>query len=234
MSDRKTVVDLLEKLSCYLVGDITSMLQAQPIGNCGGCGYPLLQTIISGSELCGRLELGLIKESSGEKAFEYFIKTYLPKMYNSISLLYGVFRNTPAHTFVTSVNIYKGGDRHMIVREGILEINIVEFANDFITGFLKYKTKMLSLEGTEFEKYFKSTNKFQAKLKGEAKQISTALNKDPEIQKRNYHYKLFSELNFSSVAASGIINTTWAPSSGASTMTEEQTKRLKDFEEIKK
>lgn len=226
MTNRKPVVDLLEKLNCYLVGDITSMLHAEPIGDCGGCGYPLLQTIISGSELCGRLELGYLKKDGGEESFAYFVKEYMPKFYHSLSALYGVFRNTPAHMFITSVNIYKGGNKHMIVSNGILEINIIELTNDFIQAFTKFKTKLLSAEGEELDRYLTNINKLQSKLLGEAKTIVEALNRDPEILTRSYHNKVFNT-NLSSIAASGIVDMYGglrAP--GASTMTEEQAKSL--------
>lgn len=225
MSERKIVVDLLEKLNCYLIGDITSMLHAQPIGNCGGCGYPLLQTIISGSELCGRLELGYLKKDGGEESFAYFIKEYMPTFYHSLSTLYGVFRNTPAHIFITSVNIFKGGNKHMIVTDGVLEINIVELANDFIEAFTKFRTKLLSSEGKELDRYLANITKLQSKLLGEAKIIAKELGKDLEIQKRSYYNKVFND-NLRSVAASGVVDMYSVRASGASTMTEQQAKSL--------
>lgn len=230
MSDRKIVVDLLEKLNCYLIGDITSMIHVQPIGNCGGCGYPLLQTIISGSELCGRLELGYLKKDGGEESFAYFVKEYMPKFYHSLSTLYGVFRNTPAHMFITSVNIFKGGKKHMIVTNGVLEINIVELANDFIGAFTKFRTKLLSSDGKEIGRYFTNITKLQSKMLGEAKIIAKELEEDLEIQKRNYYNKIFND-NLQSVASSGVVDMYSVRASGASTMTEEQAKSLSKDEE---
>lgn len=214
MSDREKVVSLIEKLNCYLVGDITSMMSVIPVGNCGGCGYPLLQTIICGCELCGRLESGEWG-GSGEKYYSYFITEYLPSYYHSLSSLYGIFRNTPAHIFITSVNINKDSTAHMVLVNDVLEINILELASDFIKSFARFKTKVLSSEGTEFSKYNSNINKLFSKLQGEARQISKVMKKDPEIQIRNYYFHVFKQ-NPDTVTASGIINFSKLHTSGVS------------------
>jgi len=227
MIDRQCVVALLEKLDCYLIGDVNSMINAQPVGGCGGCGYPLLQTVISGSELCAKIEKGTIQKNTyGNKFFAYFVKEYMPKHYHSLADLYGVFRNTPAHFFITSVKIYKGGNSHMVLNDGVLEINIVELSNDFVVGFKKFKEKILSSEGKDLENYMANISGILDKLSGEAKTISKVLENDPEIQIRSYHNKVFVR-NMSSVVASGIVDTYGtARASGASTMTEEAAKSL--------
>lgn len=227
MIDRQRIVALLEKLDCYLIGDVTSMINAQPIGDCGGCGYPLLQTVISGSELCAKIEKGTIQKNTyGDKFFAYFVKEYMPTYYHSLTNLYGVFRNTPAHFFITSVKIYKGGNSHMVLNDGVLEINIVQLSNDFVVGFKKFKEKILSSEGKILENYMANISGILNKLSGEAKKISKTLEHDPEIQVRSYHNRVFIR-NMSSVAASGIDDIyDISQASGPSTMTEEATKSL--------
>lgn len=224
-SDRKIVVELFNKLRCYLIGDITAMLHIAPIGGCGACGYPILQTIISGSELCGRLELGLFKKESGEEPFKHFVTKYMPPMYEPLSRLYGPFRNTPAHMFITSVKIFKETKRHMIVPDGDLEIDVTELSNDFLIAFEKFSCAVISSEDREIALFRKNIDLLQKKLLGEAKKIVSVFSSQQVIEQRTYHYKTFQK-DPQNLTSSDVTLPYQHGISGPSTLTHDQAKAL--------
>lgn len=141
----------------YLFGDLESLerCEADKKTGYGGCGYPKLQTIISGMELLGLLlPEGEIKEGKKhEKHFLNFWNNYLTKFderyKNKGFFIYNLVRHGLAHNYTTKYGIYIGSEKDFSVEHFWFSIEHQQFFIDpdkFKEDFYKcYKERVSPL-----------------------------------------------------------------------------------------
>ncbi len=130
-------------LDCYLIEDIKTLLDL-PSKKCGGCGYPLLMTVFSGSELMGKLLIGVTNK---EKAFEHFVTNYMPEYSSVVKQLYQAGRHFLAHYFIPGYQLFlanEGKEIEMI--EGKLYINMSMLGRSFIDAYEKAKNDIFATD----------------------------------------------------------------------------------------
>ena len=144
------LTDFLEQnVEGYLFNDLREM-QAVPVA------YPLLMTTFAGVELLGAL-LSTSEFKAFNKGHEYFDSywsNYLcPMLPNRKSIgeqLYQLVRHGVAHAFVIKGPIAVGRnpeDPHLAIHDGVLYLNAVKMAEEFIISYYK-RLKPLVSEAT--------------------------------------------------------------------------------------
>ncbi len=129
---------LHEYVDTYLMPDLATMADVQvPQSGVGGIGFPLVQTVMAGIELLGRLELGKGKD----KGFRYYWREHLVSVAAAYGtpglddLFYQLFRHGIAHT-----TFAKGGDvvivkhqpdLHLRAWDGKLYVDCARLSDDF-------------------------------------------------------------------------------------------------------
>ena len=134
----KDVEDILEKIDNYLINDLKSLFDAEEsvAGKGGACGYPMLQTLLSGIELLGRLT----SAKDGKDAFIDFVDRYFPsEIVSHKDQLYVFGRNSVSHYFLLPYALFKDKLRRnkdlFIIQDDEPHLNVIYLYDEFVTAY---------------------------------------------------------------------------------------------------
>ena len=148
MNERlKAFFDLTDR---YLIADLRTMSSINK--SSGGLGYPMLQTILSGMELVGKLISGHKNRGAFDSFWGEFKKDH-PE-YDGLDELFRSLRNSTAHIFHARVGIQVSKSRkgHLTrTKEGCINIDALDLFNDFEETYKRVKQSVLA--GTMTHKY---------------------------------------------------------------------------------
>jgi hypothetical protein len=131
------------QVESYLLPDLETMLAAE---GSGGCGYPMVQTILSAMELVGMLLSGH-PESGGFDAFFSEFTADHPEYARARKVLYRAMRHSTAHLYLLHIGIAvtKNGCGNLTRRaSGHLNIDLRTLHDDFLQT---YERLMAEVEG---------------------------------------------------------------------------------------
>lgn len=173
--------EIFKNLDNYLIKDLESLKtigkEKSAKDETGGCGIPMLMSLLSGIELLGRIYTGMEKR----EAFKSILKDFFPNEYsenNNAESIYSGVRNGTAHIFLPTFNLVlsNNGDRSMnLVIDSYERVHIDTtcFYEDFLKNYPKIKDKIMSMENDkrnenlkklerDFEKNEKHLKNFEA------------------------------------------------------------------------
>lgn len=112
----KTLFDLLDR---YLIGDLETMVNEVGQKNCGGLGYPVVHSVVSGIELMGLLISGKTKEEGFNFFWEHYFKQEKPFYEGANTMIYRTVRHGTAHIFLVKagISVTKSGTDHFKLYE---------------------------------------------------------------------------------------------------------------------
>jgi hypothetical protein len=129
MDNAENFTAFREQVDSYLFPDLETMLAAE---GPGGCGYPMVQTILSSMELVGVL----ISDRRKAKAFGAFFdefETDHPAYAPARDVLYRAVRHKTAHLYLlhAGLSVSKDGRGNLTVLRGRVNIDLETLYEDF-------------------------------------------------------------------------------------------------------